>query len=157
MVRLKASLIVFVLSNMCYFNSTMVRLKALSVKNRFRTFPYFNSTMVRLKVIYQQYKDFRQDIFQFHYGTIKSQCRGFYAPCWDNFNSTMVRLKAADFSRTLTRRFYFNSTMVRLKDGADGKQGIQGCDFNSTMVRLKVPYLVHPSPILLISIPLWYD
>ena len=54
---------------------------------------YFNSTMVRLKEkTYKVITEF--SIFQFHYGTIKSQlCVAVSIPLPD-FNSTMVRLKA---------------------------------------------------------------
>ena len=54
-----------------YFNSTMVRLKAIMVLRLYPLLCYFNSTMVRLKAARKATR-YEHQIFQFHYGTIKS-------------------------------------------------------------------------------------
>ena len=54
--------------------------------------------------------------FQFHYGSIKSFKKHDFYFTDDNFNSTMVRLKADYPKQENEHNAYFNSTMVRLKD-----------------------------------------
>ena len=54
--------------------------------------------------------------FQFHYGTIKRKTVCHQTSWQDDFNSTMVRLKAYRIYLTARRYYDFNSTMVRLKD-----------------------------------------
>ena len=71
-------------------------------------------------------------VFQFHYGTIKSE-------------------------KEMNLAIYFNSTMVRLKGDLNVPTRPDTGNFNSTMVRLKEGsgwawFLRNP-----ISIPLWYD
>ena len=58
-----------------YFNSTMVRLKVTgySVYNSFIS--NFNSTMVRLKGAMAYYSRATASRFQFHYGSIKRECK----------------------------------------------------------------------------------
>ena len=77
-----------------YFNSTMVRLKDFSPYGGNMCCLDFNSTMVRLKAFGTFYLS-QSDIFQFHYGTIKSAYVQKGAINYVNFNSTMVRLKAS--------------------------------------------------------------
>ena len=53
---------------------------------------YFNSTMVRLKEA-RIVSRAQSNVFQFHYGTIKSMSRLMSSSTFTYFNSTMVRLK----------------------------------------------------------------
>ena len=52
----------------------MVRLKVLEEHFILDLLLYFNSTMVRLKAEFFPTKKAGKIIFQFHYGTIKSNC-----------------------------------------------------------------------------------
>ena len=61
------------------FNSTMVRLKAPVTLNMRHALVNFNSTMVRLKAGEILESD-PITIFQFHYGTIKSQASSLLQP-----------------------------------------------------------------------------
>ena len=54
---------------------------------------HFNSTMVRLKEYIEGWDGIGWEIFQFHYGTIKSFISKVRGIKNRNFNSTMVRLK----------------------------------------------------------------
>ena len=122
------------LKSLKHFNSTMVRLKVRKDGLAETAYSHFNSTMVRLKGAAAVHA--RQSVvFQFHYGTIKSDCE--LRPYDDehNFNSTMVRLKV--------------STVASLPSGMR--------NFNSTMVRLKGKPTYRLCTRLCISIPLWYD
>ena len=75
-----------------YFNSTMGRLKVSSgFCSEFLRW-YFNSTMGRLKGLCWQFQ-FLLLPFQFHYGTIKSRTLPKGVRIFENFNSTMGRLK----------------------------------------------------------------
>ena len=57
------------------------------------------------------------NVFQFHYGTIKSPVGLASAAAANSyFNSTMVRLKVDKAALMLALSYDFNSTMVRLKD-----------------------------------------
>ena len=64
-----------------YFNSTMVRLKAIARAEMNGKKIYFNSTMVRLKV-FGIALSYLIKLFQFHYGTIKSN---FFHRCFGCF------------------------------------------------------------------------
>ncbi len=61
------------LKDLADFNSTMVRLRGLNFEGKTVDNLNFNSTMVRLRVRYFYPLLHRHRIFQFHYGTIKSQ------------------------------------------------------------------------------------
>ena len=73
-----------------------------------------------------------------------------------NFNSTMVRLKAAAANGLfLPAKFQFHYGTIKSQELATVRR--TGGDFNSTMVRLKGVYgdaWVYGDAI---SIPLWYD
>ena len=97
------------------FNSTMVRLKGVDSINKWGKSFNFNSTMVRLKDALDYIAITLIDVFQFHYGTIKSQMIHPINSIFTNFNSTMVRLKDFRIVVHLLLQHYFNSTMVRLK------------------------------------------
>ena len=113
--------------------------------------------MVRLKDIAKKCY-YKFNIFQFHYGTIKSIPQEESAVYDANFNSTMVRLKERIYGKFVPRcafQFHygtikslsrssseyilrhFNSTMVRLKGRGSGCKRRMIINFNSTMVRLK--------------------
>ena len=114
--------------------------------------------MVRLKVASDNVEVLIHE-FQFHYGTIKRMWKPLQYTTSSNFNSTMVRLKAAcdvlDVAREVgfqfhygtikrlrcllqnTNLLYFNSTMVRLKVRCLRRKSTRLRNFNSTMVRLK--------------------
>ena len=70
----------------------MVRLKDLNSFPVSAVTSDFNSTMVRLKVEAGM-NPYLQDVFQFHYGTIKSRMNSRLSKQIRYFNSTMVRLK----------------------------------------------------------------
>ena len=71
--------------------------------------------MVRLKEETKRQRRVRAIIFQFHYGTIKSEVMKHHASSTSYFNSTMVRLKEEHGAGLYNELIYFNSTMVRLK------------------------------------------
>ena len=76
MVRLKERGIVVLMMLPVNFNSTMVRLK-VSVLAIFRSYlVHFNSTMVRLKGLISSFRRVSSNAFQFHYGSVKSSCKG---------------------------------------------------------------------------------
>jgi len=58
-------------------------------------YSYFNSTLVRLKAQVRVIILFVASLFQFHIGTIKSMTIRILTRRLLNFNSTLVRLKAA--------------------------------------------------------------
>ena len=115
----------------------MVRLKDHTEHGYLQRERYFNSTMVRLKDTERRERRPSVTSFQFHYGTIKSKHGHHESLCFDNFNSTMVRLKGFFDSSFDKKDFHFNSTMVRLKAYFEGKMPDWERHFNSTMVRLK--------------------
>ena len=82
-------------TSLIYFNSTMVRLKDMYTCTCVYVCGFnFNSTMVRLKV-QRSLKNLQvRNLFQFHYGTIKSNGNPRIPLHLTYFNSTMVRLKA---------------------------------------------------------------
>jgi len=94
----------------------------------------FNSTLVRLKVRFNN-PVLEEAIFQFHFGTIKSD--------------------GSSGSRNIASTF--NSTLVRLKDWADVYLVKDDFAFNSTLVRLKVFAIILLFICKILSIPLWYD
>ena len=55
------------------FNSNMVRLKVTHLMLLYSHSHNFNSNMVRLKVAFKVMHDAAQPVFQFQYGSIKSQ------------------------------------------------------------------------------------
>ena len=77
MVRLKDSDLKRIERSIKGFNSTMVRLKVLRFQVFLLVFLRFNSTMVRLKAQLKTQRH-RRNLFQFHYGTIKSS---FFSCC----------------------------------------------------------------------------
>ncbi len=92
----------------------MVRLIADRYGSTISSLLNFNSTMVRLRAKRTNIKR-RLKKFQFHYGTIESNCsRASFLNIY-HFNSTMVRLRAAALCSSCCRVAYFNSTMVRLR------------------------------------------
>ena len=91
--------------------------------------------MVRLKGKNRQMFLTHHRLFQFHYGTIKSQK--------DLFHGLMPN--AFQFHYGTIKRF---EPVV---------QWLRRLHFNSTMVRLKVDTRFIPSRYRRISIPLWYD
>ena len=91
--------------------------------------------MVRLKEDEDLPFFIADEVFQFHYGTIKRQA----VRSW------------------LAEQEDFNSTMVRLKELQDGGKLYKVIHFNSTMVRLKEMFPVANKFLCEISIPLWYD
>ena len=96
---------------------------------------HFNSTMVRLKALRGCPHAVCRIGFQFHYGTIKRITR--YVTeihAFDNFNSTMVRLKG-DMGRRVGRSGLFQFHYGTIK--RQRKTCTAGCSR--------------------ISIPLWYD
>ena len=76
---------------------------------------YFNSTLVRLKDDFQAKVKGLPRLFQFHIGTIKSITLPQMVMIIIDFNSTLVRLKAARRELGSKGQTYFNSTLVRLK------------------------------------------
>ncbi len=93
--------------------------------------------MVRLKEESIKFHSSKVNVFQFHYGAIKSSVRMHRKKIqYRNFNSTMVRLKEGILEDNAESLGNFNSTMVRLK--VAGKLTLYRC-FNR------------------ISIPLWCD
>ena len=70
----------------------MVRLKVEACQSQAARTRNFNSTMVRLKVCPARVFVAR-NVFQFHYGTIKSERYEYRDDDGRYFNSTMVRLK----------------------------------------------------------------
>jgi len=76
-------------------------------------------------------------IFQFHYGSVKSNKDEPAPAVEEDFNSTMVRLKDAEKSVMGIDQKNFNSTMVRLKVVFLTNSTFCEVNFNSTMVRLK--------------------
>jgi len=95
----------------------MVRLKAGMKRPDWLKTSYFNSTMVRLKEAIEVIQGKIDNLFQFHYGSVKSPAEKNSNSPSTNFNSTMVRLKAEGVQKTLIKSTNFNSTMVRLKGG----------------------------------------
>ena len=69
----------------------------------------------------------------------------------------MVRLKEVLRERTFAIQANFNSTMVRLKAANILCMKTRKANFNSTMVRLKDYGLYTRCQSTIISIPLWYD
>ena len=117
------------------FNSTMVRLKETMSPSVQGPQNGFNSTMVRLK----------------GQGYNKLELR------YIRFNSTMVRLKGHLSRACPCCDKGFNSTMVRLKERHFEASDHEKKSFNSTMVRLKARLTLHQTPIILVSIPQWFD
>ena len=74
-------------------------------------------------------------IFQFQYGTIKSN------------------LVTLDTAQTITFQFQYGT--IKSWGGKGGKQADQA--FNSSMVRLKVNEENEPRSLISLSIPVWYD
>ena len=74
-----------------------------------------------------------------------------------SFNSTMVRLKAAERCRVCDNRLRFNSTMVRLKGDRVSPLMLLPAGFNSTMVRLKGIRKALAALKKKVSIPQWFD
>ena len=98
---------------------------------------YFNSTIVRLKDTGGLRVEFDGISFQFNYCTIKRYIIIQKVGSFNNFNSTIVRLKV--FIQVLINisAQNFNSTIVRLKGETEVKAKDVEDDFNSTIVRLK--------------------
>ena len=76
-------------------------------------------------------------MFQFHYGSIKSQLDLAYRFRKLSFNSIMVRLKDGKFVHENAIKGCFNSIMVRLKGYKQVIDRLTLVSFNSIMVRLK--------------------
>ena len=98
----------------------------------------FNSILVRLKVDLDDHIEVMNQQFQFHTGSIKSNCPFKDGYECDRFNSILVRLKGC-YRCTANRMWYgFNSILVRLKGLPDPPTTRPGPGFNSILVRLKV-------------------
>ena len=116
MVRLKVVLLGLLRPILLHFNSTMVRLKEdfpdqataiakfqfhngsikrlseASLPSGCNAFQFHNGSIKRCEYFQKVVSCIE---FQFHNGSIKRQCGRFVSVCQQDFNSTMVRLKAA--------------------------------------------------------------
>ena len=76
--------------------------------------------------------------FQFHTGTIKSRFKPHRKHRNQDFNSTLVRLRAFPALPASVVVPHFNSTLVRLRAFFGSSTDTSMRDFNSTLVRLRV-------------------
>ena len=93
----------------------MVRLKVYAPTTLQEWLVNFNSTMVRLKVS-SIFKGVSENVFQFHYGTIKRAFQIAYKQKFNTFQFHYGTIKRNCLLRKKNREKNFNSTMVRLKD-----------------------------------------
>ena len=96
--------------------------------------------------------------FQFHYGTIKTGRAASARHCVRAFNSTMVRLKLLFLAGIKRPVRFFQFHYGTIKRGGEQRTRAWVPSFNSTMVRLKACILRSKRrTIYQVSIPLWYD
>jgi len=117
----------------------MVQLKEAELSFEGQRFRFdFNTTMVQLKEAEGGEWLGGLNLFQYHYGSIKSLLPSRESVACQNFNTTMDQLKAL-----------FRFLLASLPLG----------NFNTTMVQLKGEFILreYPDDLPTISIPLWFN